>query len=140
MALKAKKVDVWAGPVLDRPGNLAKKLAALAGGGANLQFVLARRSPDKPGMGVLFVAGVQGPRQAKAAAQAGLTRTKTLASVRVEGPNRRGVGARMTAAIADAGINLRGFSAAGLGAKFVAFLALDTTSDAAKAIRVLKKL
>ena len=140
MALKAEKVDVWAGPVLDRPGSLAKKLAALAEGGANLQFVLARRAPDKPGMGVVFLAGVQGAKQAKAAAKAGLIRTKTMASVRVEGPNRRGVGAKLTAALAEAGINLRGFSAAGLGAKFVAFLALDSTGDAAKAVRVLKKL
>ena len=140
MALKAEKVDVWAGPVLDRPGSLAKKLAALAEGGANLQFVMARRAPDKPGMGVVFLAGVKGAKQAKAAKAAGLIRTKTMASVRVEGPNRRGVGAKITAALAEAGVNLRGFSAAGLGGKFVAFLALDSAGDAAKAVRVLRKI
>ena len=140
MALKAEKVDMWAGPILDRPGNLAKKLAALAAGGANLQFVLARRAPDKPGMGVVFLAGVKGTRQVKAAKDAGLIRTKTMASVQVQGPNRRGFAAKMTAALAEAGVNLRGFSGVALGAKFVAVLALDTVADAGKAIRVLKKL
>jgi hypothetical protein len=140
MALKAEKVDMWAGPILDRPGNLAKKLAALAAGGVNLQFVLARRAPDKPGMGVVFLAGVQGAKQAKAAQAAGLIRTKTMASVHVEGPNRRGMAAKMTAALAEAGVNLRGFSGACLGPRFVAFLALDTSADAGKAIRVLRKL
>ena len=46
----------------------------------------------------------------------------------------------MTQALADAGINLRGLSAAALGKKFVCYLALDKAADAAKAIRVLKKV
>ena len=140
MALKVKKVDVWAGAVLDRPGSLSKKLAALAAGGANLQFVMARRAPDKPGMGVVFITGVQGARQAKAAREAGLIRTKTLASLRVEGPDRKGLGAKMTCALAQAGINLRGLSAAAVGGKFIAFLALDNTADANKAARALRKV
>ena len=140
MPLKVKKVDVWAGAVLDRPGSLSKKLAALAAGGADLQFVMARRAPDKPGMGVVFVAGVQGARQAKAAKEAGLIRTKTLASLRVEGRDRKGLGAKRTCALAQAGINLRGLSAAAVGGKFIAFIALDNTADANKAARALRKV
>jgi predicted amino acid-binding ACT domain protein len=101
---------------------------------------MARRAPDKPGMGVVFVAGVQGARQAKAAKAAGLIRTKTLASLRVEGPDRKGAGAKMTAALAEAGVNLRGLSAAAVGGKFIAFLALDSTAVASKALRVLRKV
>jgi hypothetical protein len=140
MALKVKKADVWAGAILDRPGSLSKKLATLAEAGANLEFVLARRAPDKPGMGVVFVAGVRGARQAKAAREAGLIRTKTLASLRVEGRDRPGLGAAMTAAMAEGGVNLRGLSAAAVAGRFIAFLALDTTADANKAARILRKV
>lgn len=140
MALVAKKVDVWAGAVLDRPGSLGQKLAILAAGGANLEFVLARRAPDKPGLGVVFVAGIRGAKQTKAAKAAGLIRTKSMASVRVEGPDRPGLGAKLMAALAEAGINARGLSATALGKKFVAFVALDADADAAKAIRTIRKM
>jgi hypothetical protein len=40
--------------------------------------------------------------------------------------------------LADAGLNLRGLSAASLGNKFVAFLAFDSAADAASASRVLR--
>jgi hypothetical protein len=140
MALVAKKVDVWAGAVLDRPGSLGTKLAVLAAGGANLEFVLARRAPDKPGLGVVFVAGIRGAKQVKAAQAAGLIKTKSMASVRVEGPDRPGTGAKMTAALAEAGVNVRGLSATAVAKKFVAFLALDNGADAAKTVRAIKKM
>jgi hypothetical protein len=140
MALTVKKVDVWAGAVLDRPGSLSKKLAVLTAGGANLQFVMARRSPDKPGMGVVFVTGVQGARQMKAAKEAGLIRTKTLASLRVEGRDRKGLGAMVTATLAEKGVNLRALSAAVVGGTLIAYLALDSTADANKAARALRGL
>ena len=140
MALVAKKADVWAVAVLDRPGSLGAKLAALAHGGANLEFVLARRSPEEPGMGVIFIAGIRGAKQVKAARAAGLIRTKTLASVRVEGPDRPGIGAKMMAALAEAGVNVRALSATAVAKKFVAFLALDNDTDAAKCVRAIKKM
>jgi hypothetical protein len=48
---------------------------------------------------------------------------------RVEGTDRPGLGARMTGAIADAGINLRGLSAAALGSRFAAYMAFDSPED-----------
>ena len=42
--------------------------------------------------------------------------------------------------LAAEGINLRGLSAAVIGREFVVRLALDTSTDAAKAVRILKKL
>jgi hypothetical protein len=45
----------------------------------------------------------------------------------------------MTAALAQAGINLRGLSAAVVGKEeFVAYFALDKPSDSSKAARILK--
>jgi len=140
MALKVSRVDVWAAGLKDKPGRLADKLAALAEAGANVQFVVARRAPDKPGTGVVFVTPLKGAKQIRAAKKAGFVRAKSLRSIRVEGPDKRGIGAKIAQALAEAGINLRGLSAAALGKKFVCYLALDKAADATKAIRVLKKV
>jgi hypothetical protein len=139
MALKVSRVDTWAVTIDDRPGGLAGKLRALADGRANLEFVIARRAPDRPGTGVAFVTPVAGAAQ-RAAKQAGFAKTATLHTVRIQGPDKPGEGARIAAALAEAGLNMRGFSAAAIGRAFVAHVALDSAADAAKAVRVLKKL
>src|SRR5919201_3067904 len=126
MAYTVEKVDVWAGEIEDRPGGLADKLASLGGAGANLEFLVSRRAPDKPGTGVVFVTPLKGAKQRTAAQQAGLSTTDSLHSVRVEGPDRAGLGTTMTRALADAGINLRGVSAAALGRRAVTYLAFDS--------------
>jgi hypothetical protein len=137
--LKISKVDVWAAGLQDKPGALAKKLDALAQGGANLQFVISRRT-DKGGRGVVFVTPIQGSKQVRAAKAAGFKKTPTLQSVRVQAASRRGALARITRALADAGINLRGCSGAALGGEGVLHFAFDSRGDANKAMRVLKKL
>jgi hypothetical protein len=139
MAYTIKKVDVWAGEIVDRPGGLGEKLSALSDAGANLEFLVSRRAPDKPGTGVVFVTPVKGAKQKNAAQQAGLATTDSLHSVRVEGPDRAGLGSKMSRALADAGINLRGVSAAALGRRAVTYFAFDSAVDADTAMRVLKK-
>jgi len=69
--------------------------------------VVARRQPDRPGSGIVFLAPVKG-RKATAAAVAGLAPTAGVAALRLEGPDRPGLGSRITGAIADTRINLRG--------------------------------
>ena len=139
MAYTVKKVDVWAGEIEDRPGGLAAKLADLSNAGANLEFLVSRRAPDKPGTGVVFITPIKGAKQKAAAQQAGLSTTDSLRSVRVEGPDRAGLGTKMTRALAAAGINLRGVSAAALGRRTVTYFAFDSAADADNAVRVLKK-
>jgi hypothetical protein len=46
----------------------------------------------------------------------------------------------MSRALADAGINLRGISAAALGRRAVTYFAFDSAADADTAIRALKKI
>lgn len=140
MALKLSRVDVWAASVKDKPGRLAEKLTTLAKAKVNLGFVIARRAPEKRGAGVVFVTPIKGAAQVRAAKKAGFVKTKSLHSVRVEGPDRRGIGAKMTKALAEAGLNLRGFSAAAVARKFVCYIALDKVADATKAVRILKGL
>jgi hypothetical protein len=138
-AYTIKKVDVWAGEIADRPGGLASTLGAMQSAGSNIEFVVARRSPDKPGTGVVFLTPIKGSKQKAAAQQAGLGTTEGLHSVRVEGPDRAGLGAKMTEALAAEGINLRGISAAALGRRAVSYFAFDSAADADNAVRILKK-
>ncbi len=139
MAYAINKVDVWAGEIADRPGGLAGTLEGLQGAGVNLEFLVARRAPDKPGTGVVFVTPIKGAKQKSAAGAAGLQTTDALHSVRVEGPDRPGLGSKMTRALAEAGINLRGISAAAMGRRAITYFAFDSAADANNAIRVLRK-
>lgn len=139
MAVKISKVDVWAGPIVDKPGGLAAKLLAIARAGAKLEFVIARRSPDKPGKGVVFLAPLKPGKQAKAGAKVGLAKAKGMHSVRLSLPDKAGLGARITRALADAKINLRGLSAAAVGKQCVVYFAFDTAAAANKAAKILKQ-
>lgn len=140
MALQVERVDTWAAEIDDRPGGLAAKLDALSDAGVNLDFMIARRAPDKPGTGVVFATPIKGAAQCRAARKEGFQRTRSLHTVRIEGPDRKGQAAAITRALADRKINLRGFSAASIGRKFVCHIAVDTSKDATKALRTLKAL
>ena len=139
MAYDIKKVDVWAGEIADRPGGLGATVEALSNAGANLEFLVSRRAPDRPGTGVVFLTPIKGTKQKNAAQSAGLSTTDSLHSVRVEGPDKPGLGTQLTRALSDSGINLRGVSAAALGRRMVTYLAFDNAADADKAIRALRK-
>ncbi|MGH8728498.1 MAG: ACT domain-containing protein [Burkholderiales bacterium] len=139
MDLVVERVDVWAATIEDKPGGLAGVLAALREAGADLQSVIARRAPDKPGKGAVFVTPLQGDREIRAAADVGFNVTQTLHAVRVMGRDRPGIAATLTEKLADGGINLRGFSASVIGTQFVASAAVDSVDDANKAIEILEK-
>ena len=136
--MKTQRVDTWAASIKDKPGGLAAK--ALAAAGVNLEFIIARLAPDKPGTGVVFVTPIKGPKQCGAVGAEGFKKTKSLHTVRIEGADKRGQGARLAQALADNGLSLRGLSAAAMGNKFICHVALDTGAVAAKAVRILKNL
>jgi hypothetical protein len=133
-----ERVDVWAANIADQPGGLAGVLAALREAGADLQSIIARRTPEAPGRGVVFVTPLQGDREIAAAAQAGFNVTQTQHSVRVMGRDRPGCAAELTQRLADGGINLRGFSASVIGSQFAAYFAMDSLDAANKAIAILE--
>jgi hypothetical protein len=140
MDLLVENVDVWAATIEDRPGGLAEVLAALREAGADLQFVIARRAPEAPGKGVVFVTPLQGDREIRAASEVGFNVTRKVHSVRVMGRDRPGIAAELAQRLADGGINLRGFSASVIGTQFVAYLAVDSPNDANKAMEILEKV
>jgi len=138
MGFDVRRDEVWAATINDQPGGLSEKLALLAEAGADLEFVIARRKPDNPGKGVVFVTPLSGYAQATAAERAGFSIVQHFHSVRVEGDNESGAGAEITQKLADAGVNLRGLSAGVIGPRFVLHLALDSEDDAEKAISLLR--
>jgi hypothetical protein len=139
MAVKIQKLDVWVAEISDEVGGLAKVLEPLAAARADLAFVIARRRPEMPGTGIVFLAGLKGAKQTKAAAAAGLVKTSDLVAARVEVTNKPGLLNRFIEKLASAGISLRGVSASVTGTKCVIVLAFDTAVDCDKAVKLLRK-
>jgi hypothetical protein len=135
--MKVERIELWSGSIDDAPGGAACSLAPLAEAGVDLRFVLARRTPENPGKGILFVAPVRGEKAEAAARSAGLAPATDVAAIRVEGPNAAGVGYRITRAIADAGKSFRGLAASVVGGNFVCYVAFDTAWDANRAADVV---
>jgi hypothetical protein len=138
MALKISKVEVWAGDIDDVPGGLANVLQAIGAAGANVECVIARRKPDDPGKGTVFVTPIKGSKIIRAAREAGLSAASQIATLRIEGTDKPGLGGKILGAIAEAGVNVRGVSTAVVGRSFVSFIGLDNAADAAKAAKALK--
>ena len=139
MELSVERLDVWAATIDDKPGGLAKVLGVLRNAGVDLQFIVARRTPEAPGKGVVFVAPLEGDSAIRAATQAGFSVSQSLHSIRVMGLDQLGIIAQLTQMLADGGISLRGVSAAVLGTQFIAYIAVDTLDDVEKAIDILQR-
>jgi hypothetical protein len=138
--LLVEREDVWAASVDDKPGALAAILSALTDAGADLDLIIVRRAPEKPGTGVVFVTPLRGDREVQAAAAAGFAVTSRLHSVRAEGPNGPGIAAKLAKVVGNAGINMRGFSAATLGTRFVAHVGVDSAEDEGAVVKLLSAL
>ena len=137
MGFKLDRVHVWSGEVADQAGGVAAKLSLLAQGGANLEYVYTRRTPEKPGTGILYVAPVTGPMQVRAARAAGLSETSDPVVLRVEGDNSAGLAHRVTQQWAMAGLSLQGLMMSVVGGRFVGYVAFDTVGDANRAAAIL---
>jgi hypothetical protein len=139
MPIQISKADVWAAEIQDQPGGLAERLDAVAGAGASLEFVIARRQPEKPGTCVVFITPIKGKKVQQAARDAGFS-PADVATLRVEGVDKPGLGARLCQAVADAGVNTRGVSAAVIGNKYVVYFGFDSQDEAARAAKAMKSV
>ncbi|MCX6347928.1 MAG: hypothetical protein NTV79_00285 [Candidatus Aureabacteria bacterium] len=136
MAYRMDKVDVWMGFLNDQPEALAGALEVLKAAGASLEFMFGREMGG--GKSVYFLAPLQGGAQLRAARKLRLTKAGKTISLRITGPDKRGVGLKIARALGEQGINMRGFSAMGIGGKAMFYVAL-ARKDMARAQRVLKK-
>lgn len=137
MAYKIGRVDVWVGDILNRPGALARVLEALAGCGANIEFLIARQVSRNTSR--VFLSPLTTAAQRKAAADVGLVRADSLHSLRVEGPDKPGLAARLSRAMADAGLNIRGVSAAARSRTVSLYFGFSTADELKAALRIAKK-
>jgi hypothetical protein len=134
-----EQVNVWSASLMDKPGGLSNILKCLDEAGVDLDFIIARRAPDEPGKGVVFISPLQGDREVRAASTLGFAISNSIAAVRVEGQNEPGAAARLTDLIADAEINMRGFSGAVVGSRYIAYIGFDSPGDAKKAAGIIQE-
>jgi hypothetical protein len=140
MALKITKTELWSVTIDDQAGGAAGKIEPLSTAGANFEFVFARRTPERPGKGVVFVTPVKGAKVVQAAKSAGFEKSANMHSLRVEGSDKPGAVARIMRSLAGAAISFRAVSANAVSRKFVCYVALDSAEDAARAASLLRKL
>jgi hypothetical protein len=133
------RVDVWTASIADKPGGLSRTLKGVYEAGADLDFVVARRAPDTPGTGAVFLTPIRGDREIEAASTLGFNLASSVDSVRVEGDNVPGAAVNIADVIANADINIRSFSAAVMGPRYIAYIGFDSSSDADRAAKVLQE-
>lgn len=138
MMLKTTKMDVWAAPIDDAPGGLAKLLRALADHGVDLDSLLARREGAMKGKGVVFLAPRHGGAELHRLEETGLHAASHTATLKIEGEDRPGLGAELVRVIADAGVNLHGLTANVIGHKFVCYASFDSVADLERADKALQ--
>lgn len=137
MDLNVNKVDIWAAPIEDQSGALSDLLGSLRDADADLDFIIGRRIPGSTREGIVFVAPIEGDKQVYAAARLGFNVSESVHSVRIEGVNQEGIAAEISQALSEAGLNLRGMSAATLGDRFIMYVGLDSEVDADRAVTAL---
>ena len=140
MAIKVTKVDVWSGEMQDRAGSLERIMGVLTQAGVNLDCVIARRTAEKPGRGHVYLTPVKGKKAEAAAMAAGMMPVSKTTTLRVEMPNKAGMGHAMMGAIAAAGVNVRGITAVAADTTSVAYIGFDSADDAARAAAAIKKV
>ena len=132
------RVEVWSGEVRDRRGALAGMLKLVLEAGADLDFIIARPSPVKPATGILYLAPLEGEAQLNAAQEAGLHPSSHIEALRVEGPDRPGLAEQITRAIADADINVSGFTGGRMADRCVIYIRFERADDLEKAHELLE--
>ncbi len=137
MPYKLQRVEVWAADILNRPGMLARVLESLRNAEAEIDFLIARRVTETTSR--LFVAPLKGKAQKQAADAVGLVPAVGMHALRVVGPNRAGLAADVTRAVATAGVNLRGLSAAVIGKRAAIYCAVAREEELLTAGRAIRR-
>jgi UTP:GlnB (protein PII) uridylyltransferase len=117
---------------------LARMLESLTQAGARLEFMVARRVTERTSR--VFVAPLTGKKQKDAARYLDMVPAAGMHAVRIEGPDRVGLGAEIARTVAASGVNIRGASAATIGRKSVFYLAFRTDDELKTAIRTVRRL
>jgi hypothetical protein len=137
MAYRITKEHVWAGEIPDERDGMAGKLRALSEGGVNLELIVGRR--EWTGRGLLFISPLRTVEEIDIAEKAGFAKGELVRTLRIEGPNATGLGARISTALSRAEINIRAYTAAALGEMSVTNIAFDSDADSNRARELLDR-
>jgi hypothetical protein len=138
MPYRITKEWVWAGVIPDDTRALAEKLQALSAGGLNLDLIISRQ--EAAGNAVLYVSPLRTYDELDALAKAGFSKKDSFIMVRVSGANAKGLGAKITMALAEAGLQVRAFTGAALGDQHVTNITFGSNAEADHAKAVLERL
>jgi len=137
--LTVKPVQLWILNGADRKGMLAEALTPLVDAGANLQIVMGYRLPGEHGRAAIEVFPLEAGAQEAAARKAGFDKSGT-SCLRVDGDDRKGLGAEMARALADAGVSMAFHMTQVIGRKFTSTIGFHSADDAAKATTAIQGL
>ena len=137
MSYRITNEYVCGGAISDKTEALAETLRTLTEAGLDLEMIMSRR--DQSGWSLMFVSPLRTMQEIEAAEKVGLRREGSLQTLRIEGPNARGVGARIMSALAKEGLQVRGYWALSLGDQCVTDIAFDSEEDQMKAKALLEK-
>ena len=136
--MTVKNVQLWILHGADRKGLLADALEPLAAAGANLRVVMGYRYPAELDRAAVEVFPIE-PSVEPAARKAGFQPSETPCLL-VEGDDRKGLGAEISRALANAGINMGFLVAETMGKKFSAAIGLASGQDATAAAKAIESL
>jgi hypothetical protein len=140
MEMTVDRVDLWVASIPDEPGELARRLQSLKEAGADLDFVITRRDHDNPGHAVVYIDPLRRDREIEAAKSLGFKVSQSSYTLRLEGDNYPGIASDLAAKIADQGINLKGFTGAVCGSRFIVYLGFYVAQEADRAMEIVRKL
>src|ERR671934_1330446 len=136
--MTVKNVQLWILHGADRKGLLADALEPLAAAGANLRVVMGYRYPAELDRAAVEVFPID-PAAEAAARKAGFQPSETPCLL-VEGDDRKGLGAEISRALANAGINMGFLVAETIGKRFSAAIGLASGQDAAAAAKAIESI
>lgn len=139
MAVTVKKARLWRKELDNRPGTLSKALQPLAAAGVNLTTVMGYRFPGDEDHAAVEVFPVEGKKAEDAARKGGLMPFGDVSCLLVSGDDRPGIGARISQALAEAGINICFVMTLVAGKKYVSIMGFDSERDADKAVPLIKR-
>ncbi len=137
MSIEIKRATIWSIETPNTPGAMTRTLKPLAERGANLDLVMGYANPDKTTV-TIEVFPVTTAKAQKAARETGFSKSD-FPCLAVIGKNRPGIGRDISAALAEAAINVNFFVAQVLGTQYVGLFSFEADSEANLAVRVLKK-
>ena len=137
MAVSVKPITLWRRELQDRPGALAESLGPLADDRVSIKVLMAYRFPGEPGRAAVELFPVTGRRAVAAAERAGFG-SSSIPALLVEGEDAPGLGARLSGAVASAGINLDFVVAQVIGNRYSAVFGFADEEGSRRAAPLMK--